>query len=491
MSNRNAIAMVETTQDAPQRLKIDRVAVIGAGACGLAAARYLQAEQAFSLIQVFDQRPIAGGLWNYSPLNENEPAKAKDDASVVSPVYDSLETNIPHMLMNYVEEPFPAGSALFPGHKTVKEYLHRCAESVRSLLALETEVQSVRKDGKGWTVETRHIPSGSTAKIAFDAVIVANGHYSDPFMPDIPGLAAFSEKHPGVVSHAKFFRRADAFAGKKVIVVGNSASGVDISAQIAEVCSTPVLVSEKEQDPSAPPNPLSATAGPSSAIRRIPEIAEFLVAGDSSSSLSSSPRASASASVQLTDGTVESDIDAVIFCTGYLYTFPFLPASYSAPDAASVPGLYEQLLRADDPTLAFLGIPQRVVPFPVAEAQSAWVARLYSGRCPLPPPEELVAAPAEGRGAHNVGFPKDVAYINRLHDRSMAADRVPGLANDGVGKLPPYWGPKQAWVRERFPAIKVAFRARGEERHQVFELEQVGFDFEALTKEQQQEQSHI
>lgn len=29
------------------------------------------------------------------------------------------------------------------------------------------------------------------------------------------------------------------------------------------------------------------------------------------------------------DGTVEEDIDAVIFCTGYKGTFPFLPSALS------------------------------------------------------------------------------------------------------------------------------------------------------------------
>ncbi|CAK7221939.1 monooxygenase [Sporothrix bragantina] len=461
--------MAQTSLRDPRRLKIDRVAVIGAGACGLAAARYLQAEQAFSLIRVFDQRSVTGGLWNYTPLKVGEPKRS----DVISPVYDLLETNIPHTLMNYAQEPFPSGSALFPAHTVVKDYLQRCAEPVAPHLSLETEVLSAKKDGDKWAVETRHIPSGTATTTSFDAVIVANGHYSDPFVPAISGLDTFAQKHPGSVSHAKFYRRADAFAGKKVIVVGNSASGIDISAQIATVCRAPVLVSEKEKDTSATVNPIAATAEPSSTIRNVPEIVEFLT---------DTP----SPSVRLADGTIETDVDAVVFCTGYLYTFPFLPAQYSAADGSYVPGLYEQMLRADDPTVAFLGIPQRVVPFPVAEAQSAWVARLYSGRCALPPTEQLVASPLQGRGAHNLGFPKDVAYINRLHDLAMAAERVSGLDNDGVGKVPPYWGPEQAWVRERFPAIKVAFRALGEERRKIGRLEQLGFDFASSEKEQKE-----
>ncbi len=46
------------------------------------------------------------------------------------------------------------------------------------------------------------------------------------------------------------------------------------------------------------------------------------------------------------------------------------------------------------------------------------------------------------------------------------------------GKVPPFWGEKEYWTRERFPAIKAAFQAFGEERHEKRTLEDVGFDFE-------------
>jgi hypothetical protein len=258
-----------------------------------------------------------------------------------------------------------------------------------------------------------------------------------------------------------------------VIVVGNSASGIDLSAQIATVCQTPVLVSEKEKpNPSTPSTPAAVDDEPPS-IRNVPEIAEFLPA---------------QRGVRFADGIVETDIDAVVFCTGYFYSFPFL-RSLTPPvvtDGSHVPGLYQHILSIHEPTLVFIGIPQRVVPFPLAEAQSAWVARLFSGRLALPPTETMRSWEEQlirERGGpskliHNLAFPRDVQYINKLHAMSLAAERIPALENDGVGKMPPYWGAEKAWVRERVPLIKLAARALGEKRHSIKTLEQLGFDYQ-------------
>lgn len=253
---------------------------------------------------------------------------------------------------------------------------------------------------------------------------------------------------------------------QKVIVVGNSASGIDLSAQIATVASLPVIVSEKTV-PNTPAEDRSSWA------KAVPEILEFIPSDRS---------------VRLADGSVETDVDAVVFCTGYFYSFPFLRA-LSPPvvtDGARARGLYEHLLYAEDPTLAFAGIPQRIVPFPVAEGQAAWVARAWAGRLQLPPRAEMRAWEAklledkgDGKMLHNLAFPKDLEYINMLYARSLEAERRPGLENDGVGKIPPFWDDEKRWTRERFPLIKIASRKLGEKRYEVTKLEELGFDYKA------------
>ncbi|KAH8896627.1 thiol-specific monooxygenase [Thozetella sp. PMI_491] len=479
---------------------ITRVAVIGAGPCGLAATKYLLAENRFASIQVFDQRAEVGGLWNYTPLNQVDddfrvprttpttlPDRAirtpgADAGQFISPLYSFLETNIPNTLMNYSDVAFPQGSSLFPKHDVVKRYLTDYARELAPMLVLQTQVLSVRKTGDPdpvdtgrWEVEVLDLQNREKRTLRFDAIMVATGHYSDPFIPDIPGLAEFNRRHPGAVSHSKYFRSADEYKGKKVIVVGHQASGLDISAQVSRVCDRPVLISEKK----APVVPMEERPW----AKMVPQITEIV------------PK---SAEFRFANGAVETGVDAVIFCTGYFYSYPFLQ-TLDPPvitDGSYARELWQHMLYIEDPTLCFLGVPQRVVPFPIAEAQSAFVARAWSGRLKLTPKckmrawlDSMIRDKGESKLLHNLAFPKDIAYINHLHALSLAASRWDGLENNGAGKTPPYWGPEKAWTRERFPLIKIASRALGEKRHEVQTLVELGFDFQKWEREQEETNS--
>lgn len=90
---------------------VKRIAIIGAGPCGLSAAKYLVAQQAFDSVVVFEQNAEVGGVWYYSRepsaslhVPQVSPfcppdAPVKDpngDAPLfASPMYQLLNTNIP------------------------------------------------------------------------------------------------------------------------------------------------------------------------------------------------------------------------------------------------------------------------------------------------------------------------------------------------------------------------------------------------------------
>ena len=204
----------------------------------------------------------------------------------------------------------------------------------------------------------------------------------------------------------------------------------------------------------------------------VPEIAEFI------------PE---SRGVRFADGSVESDIDAVIFCTGFHYSFPFLQSlnpSVTVADGSHAAHLWQHMLYTADPTLAFLAIPQRIVPFPIAEAQSAVIARMWAGRLDVPTEnqmedwvQKLAQESDSGKARHVLAFPLDLNYINSMYAMSMNAAREQGLENDGIGKKPPFWSREKGWIRKRIPHIKVASRALGNKRHEVKTLEQLGFDY--------------
>jgi cation diffusion facilitator CzcD-associated flavoprotein CzcO len=68
------------------------------------------------------------------------------------------------------------------------------------------------------------LPLLGGAEQVFDAVVVANGHYSEPNLPDVPGAGSW----PGLQMHSHNYRVPEAFTVQVVVVVGASNSGMTL-----------------------------------------------------------------------------------------------------------------------------------------------------------------------------------------------------------------------------------------------------------------------
>lgn len=492
-------------------LKAKTIALIGAGPSGVIAAKYLLAEKAFDKIVLFEQRSRSGGIWNYTanqlqedlftipqtnPRGSNQnpdwiDTSSKDnthttnginghqkDPSFLSPMYEKLETNIPRGLMGFQDLDWPAHSQLFPPHETVLQYINDYTAEVAHLIHYSTQVinaaPTTSAPDTAWKIRTRDLRTNKEHEELFDAVIVANGHFITPNIPSIPGIEEWNKKYPGTITHSKYYRHASFYTSKKTIVIGNSASGNDISAQIATCAAIPVLWSNKSL------SVFSAPAGTVDAKRRdVPPIARFLPANRG---------------VEFEDGSVEEDVDAVVFATGYFYSLPFLESVQPKliTDGSHVNHTYQHVFFAPQPSLSFLALNQRVIPFPLAEAQASVVARVYSGRLTLPPYEmmrnwedDMKLENGDGKNFHLLMFPKDGNYINMMNQWALSAPIKEGLENGGRGKVPPLWGEWEFWCRENFPAIRKAFVGFGDERVGKRTLEEVGFDYGKWEKEKE------
>ena len=411
------------------------MAVIGAGAAGLAAAREL-AEEGHDVV-VFEQGGDVGGVWVYDPRTETDrlgtdPGRVR----VHSSVYASLRTNLPREVMGYAAFPFTGVHAddarRFCGHAEVRAYLAAFADhyGLRDVVRLDTEVVSVRpvdaagvgqggtndggrasaaaagiRTGEGadaagtdraawgprWRVISAPAGAGEGARAAgrdereeiYDAVVVCNGHYSEPRVPTFPG----SDAWPGVQVHSHNYREPSEYAGKKVVILGAMASGEDLSREIAEVAAEVHLAARGYVPP--PPEKKGAMGCPSS------DPANQTRRGGI---VSLDP---ATSGVRFEDGTVVEGVDVVMYATGYHYTFPFLDTedgrggSTGGPEGGTggpkgamtvstedncVSPLYEHVFPpALAPSLSFVGLPWKVVPFPQFELQSRWIARVLSG----------------------------------------------------------------------------------------------------------------
>ena len=452
------------------------------------------AEGHFERIDVFEQRGRFGGVWNYSgrpqgtktavpqtdpalPLEQptwqpsDDAKKAADkDANFTSPMYEGLETNIPHALMRYADAPSLMDNQLFPTREAVLDYLEAYSKEVSHLVHLNTQVRDVRlRTTSGldiWTVETCSLPTGEISTSEYEAVIIANGHYTVPILPDINGIKAWDTAYPGAIAHSKYYRSPELYRDKKVLVVGNAASGIDICSQISQVAKLPVLVSQRSESYLAFDSPYKETKA---------EITAFL-------SPSSADRA-----VRFADDSIAEGIDEVLFCTGYFYSFPFLSSLKPSliESGERVQNLYQHLLYIPHPSLAFVGLPSKIIPFRTSEGQAAVIARVWSGRLNLPSQAEMsewerrrIEARGHGKGFHVLPFPDDFDYHNEMVAWASKS------AKPEQGKMPPKWSEKETWQRERFPAMKRAFAERKEARKEIKLIEDLGFHYEDSVAEE-------
>jgi len=378
----------------------DVQAVIGAGAAGLAAARELVREG--HAVTVLEQTDRIGGVWAYTDEVEDDPLGLDPNCQRVhSSMYEGLRTNLPREVMGYSEFPF---DTKFPGskdprrfctHQEVLAYLTAFAEEYRLLqyIRFKTHVSSVvpikesnlqlvsqHEAKKGWARWRVCVCTKSKAgeqeedSLLFDAVMVCNGHYTEPRVPFFPGQDEF----PGLQMHSHNYRKPrPAFTGKRVVIVGAAFSGTDIAQELVDGGAAGVWLSSRSQPSTIHPlngDEYSGSVGNESAtgrLHRVGNVKELVTDG----------------SVLFDDGTVVSKVDVVMYATGYLYKFPFLEnsiVSVSVEDNCVAP-LFKHVFHPSwAPSLSFIGLPWKVVPFPQFELQSRWVARCLSGKVNLP-----------------------------------------------------------------------------------------------------------
>lgn len=102
--------------------------------------------------------------------------------------------------------------------EVIRQYITGLVErrGYNDLISYNTTVELVEKIGAEWKVTLRKEGQQSNYWWVewFDAVVVASGHYSVPYIPFIPGLEEFEKARPGSVLHSKHFRGRHAFKNK-------------------------------------------------------------------------------------------------------------------------------------------------------------------------------------------------------------------------------------------------------------------------------------
>lgn len=367
-----------------------RIGVIGAGAAGLCAIK-----QALSFgceVIAFEQSDGIGGTWVYT----EQTGKDKFGNDVHSSMYKGLHTNLPKEIMHFPDFPFPSQERSFIPASDVNNYLKLYADNFRlqGHIKFQHHVLRVRPlpDTGAWEVIALNSLERKYEKFAFDAILVCNGHFSTPSIPQFQGDRIFK----GGQMHSHDYKVPDAFADKRVLVIGGGPSGIDISQEISKFAktvfwsnhlSTPKIIADRN------------LVKKSDVEKLIEDGAVFM------------------------DGTSET-FDWIIYCTGYKYTYPLLSADCGIlSDDNFVRPLFKHCLSIINPTLGLIGLPVYVCPFQMFDLQIRFCLTFMTRRKQLPSKEEMIEdtdREMNGRWARGVTKRKAHAMGMGLQDKYYA-----------------------------------------------------------------------
>jgi hypothetical protein len=390
-----------------------RLAIIGAGPGGLAAAKH--ALQAGFDPTVFEASGDLGGQWQTTATH--------------SGVWPGMHTNTSRAMTAFSDFPAPADHPLHPAAEQVHQYLHTYARSfgVIERIRLNSRVAKVRPR---WEVDGE----------PFDGVVVASGRFRKPYLP--PALSQFN----GDVIHAFDYLGAERFRDRRTLVYGNGISGLEIASDLAPA--TPVVsafrkpryviqkvvdgvssdwqwytlfgalerrnlsseewsrrqreriirVAGNPTDFGAPePDPDLRTAGLSLCQDYLTQIRDgSIVCRPAISSVDAD-------NVTFADGSTER-FEAIICATGYELDIPYLDHDLRNVLGAG-PALYQRTFHPDLPGLAVIGQFLAQGPyFPLLELQARWIMAVWAGDVRLPDERVMRATIAQGPpplDAHN------------------------------------------------------------------------------------------
>lgn len=194
----------------------DAVCVIGAGMSGLLAIKNLR-EHGFD-VDCYEKDTAIGGAWNIGQRH--------------SPTYANTHLVSSRKQSEFPDFPMPDDWPDYPHHTQVLSYLERYADhfGLREHIWFGSEIERVDAVDRGRFDVTVKPTSGSAARrLRYAAVVIANGHNWDPFMPEYPGQQAFR----GEIIHSRSYQDVSQLRGRKVLVVGAGNSGCDIVGEAA------------------------------------------------------------------------------------------------------------------------------------------------------------------------------------------------------------------------------------------------------------------
>jgi dimethylaniline monooxygenase (N-oxide forming) len=428
------------------------VCVIGLGPAGLTSVKELRAHGLD--VTAYDPSSKIGGRWSL------------DWSASKHGVWKEMCLNDPRTFIEFSD--FPWKKEDFEGIEGVGEDLHglfaHATEAQLYLQAyadkfdlgssfkLNTRVTKIEREGEGWRVYTTS--NGYESFKSFDGIIHCVGRYSVPHNPLISeDGSAVLDNFSGEVIHSAEFQSAESMDAKRVLVIGHTVSGADVTSAIAirgkaakvvnSVRNVPIMFNrisratnqvayvggllgnrftvwlsrtlpeslnmkgmraqaielfpeqiteEMTGNPALVANPDIMKSGASYAVDYIERLKAGLF------TLKPGIESVEGNTVTFKDGSSE-DFDIVICGTGYHTDLSLVPEDikskvmYESPVTGKrQPALYKWTLVPGEPTFAFSGQHSGIGPnWPAIEMASRFVAKVFAGDIPRPSEDKIDA----------------------------------------------------------------------------------------------------
>ncbi|XP_070549418.1 dimethylaniline monooxygenase [N-oxide-forming] 2-like [Ptychodera flava] len=463
-----------------------RVAIVGAGVAGLVSIKSCL-EEDWLEPTCFERHDKFGGVWNYSP--ELRPRQG-------SALYDSVVSNDSKEMMTFSDFPYPKENTPFMPHPMVLRHIQNYAQhfDLEKHIRFNTDVIDVQRnnDGKYWKLQIKDKDDKLSTE-EFDYVMICTSAYNKAFVPSYPGRETFK----GTTIHSNEYREPSKFRGKRVVVVGGSHSGGEISSEIARN-GAEVYLSMRHGVwflPRICQNGLpydicvfrrsSLTSGPKLMAEmekvcqtRIGDHRKFglqskeiyllfkasMLCDDMQDRLAQGQikpmvdiKEFKQSDVIFKDGTTLENVDAVIFATGYDFAVPTIDDSWLYDESGKAE-MYKYIFpaRLEHPEkLALINILHNYGShWPVAELQARVAARVFAGHIVLP-----------DKATMKREIDQRIKYERNKYYNIPAAPNAEELA-DMLGVKPSFWrllvkDPKLAMAFKYGPMVPYWYRLEG------------------------------
>ncbi|XP_069108126.1 senecionine N-oxygenase-like isoform X2 [Argopecten irradians] len=285
---------------------------------------------------------------------------------VFSIMYRDLIGNFPRQLMEFPGFPNtePEKSSSYLHREEVFNYIKRFCKhyDLEKYIQTHTYVTDISPKTNErcpeWTVSYRDVRDKEIKQADFDAVFVCTGHQHTPYIPDIDGVEEFQ----GEIIHSKNYRIPEKFADKRIVILGAAFSGTDLTFAIAPHAQQIFLSHIKDRLESVLPENVTQKPG----IKRMTQ-----------------------KTVVFLDDT-EAEVDVLLLCTGYRYSFPFLSDDVITATRDKVTPLYKHVVNVKYSNLFFVGILEFVHYFGMGHMMSKYAVRVLDGDAILPSETEML-----------------------------------------------------------------------------------------------------